>query len=252
MASLVLVVLLAMLLAATVPGAIVCKIDFSYNLFTMLPSYCVKVIARSTRWLGLGAVLAALSLSVMADTVTVNFDIDVASTIGTGSLTYDPSATASDGFGSYADYGHGLDSFSLTYGATTYTLGEALDYPTLPTVFLPGNTYPSGNPSTNYGLLALWVVSGTCDATSTPGEFSCDDATLLGLSRNTVQTFLANGVSTVTLLGSGSTLKYNIGTPPGLQVTSGTLTFVPEPALVWFMALGLAGLWFARRRQSVL
>ncbi len=252
MPSLVLVVLLRLALATTVPGAIVCKFDFPYNFLTMLPSYCVKVIARSTRWLGLGSLLAALSLPVMADSVTVNFDIDVASTIGTGSFTYDSSATASDGFGSYADYGNGLDSFTLAYGGTTYNLGDALDYPTLPTVFLPGNTYPSGTPSPNYGLLALWVVSGTCDATGTPGEFDCDDATLLGLSRNSVQTFLANGVTDVTILGSGSTLKYNIGTLPTLEVTSGTLTFVPEPTLFSLMALGFAGLLFVRRRQKVL
>jgi hypothetical protein len=249
--SLVLVVLVrngACVLETTVLGAIVSSLLFPYNRFTMLPYISPKVIARSARWLGLGVFLAALPFSVMASPTTVTFDVSLNSLTGSGEFTYESTPATSDSSGGYVDAGDGnLDSFDLTYDGTTYTMAEALDAPTLPTVFLPGNTtIPAG---LQYGFLAFWVVSGSCSGGG--GSFSCSDATILGLGRTT-EAFLVEGVSSIAINDSGSNLNYNIA---GTSEITGTVTgesAVPEPAIFPVTALALAGLWFARRRKAIL
>jgi hypothetical protein len=212
-------------------------------------SFRVGVATKSVPWLGLTSLLAALPLCVSASTVTVDYSISLNSLTGTGQFTYDPSLAGSDGLGPYADAANGLESFDLTYDGVTYTntSSSLLDGPTLPTVFLPGNsTIPSG---LDYGFLALWVVSGTC--TGSGGSYTCTDATILGLGRSP-EAFLATDVTSADISFSGSELAYDLGSAPGISEITGTITSeavaAPEPALFPILAVGIAGLWLARRR----
>jgi MYXO-CTERM domain-containing protein len=225
----------------------------------MLPALFVKVTTKSARSLGLGILLAALPFSLTASIVTVNFGITLNGLTGTGQFSYDPSLAATDSFGQYVNSNsNGLDSFDLTYNGATYnnTSPNLLDGPGLPTVFLPGNTTIQGG--LEYGFLGLWVVSGSCTG-SGPGEFACTGpggvggATILGLGRTT-EAFLASGVTSSEIAFSGSDLEYNLGSAPAISEITGTISSesvvaTPEPALFPLTALGLAGLWFVRRRK---
>ena len=142
-----------------------------------------RLMAKPARLLGLGVLLAAMPFYLTADTVTVDFGLSLNSIDGIGSFTYETTPETSDFAGDYVDAGDGnLDSFSLSYNGATYDLANALDAPSLPTVFLPGNiTIPAG---LQYGFFGFWVVSGSCTPSGPAGSYSCADATLLGLGRH--------------------------------------------------------------------
>jgi hypothetical protein len=197
-----------------------------------------------------------------ASTVTVDFGISLNSLTGTGQFTYDPALiSTAGGLGPYADGADGLESFSLTYDGVTYTNTSAslLGGPTLdtvPAVFLPGNsTLQHG---LQYEFFGLWVVSGSCSGSV--GSYTCTgpggegDATILGLGRST-PVFLASGVSQANISFSGSDLTYNLGLAPDITQITGTIStegvVTPEPSLLPLTMLGLAGLWLARRRKSI-
>ena len=226
----------------------------------MLPFFCTKVLSNSARCLGLGTLLAALSFSAAASTVTVDFGITLNSLNGTGQFTYDPSlVSTAGGLGPYADAADGLESFSLTYDGKTYTDTSAnlLDAPTLPTVFLPGNT--TIQHGLQYEFFGLWVVSGSCTGSS--GSYTCTgpgglgDATILGLGRGT-EAFLVSGVTSASISFSGSDLTYNLGSAPDITEITGTVgseaVVTPEPSLFVLTVFGIAGLWLARRRKAAL
>jgi len=231
---------------------IVSSVDFSYNRSTMR-LISVQVLIKSARWLVLGALLAALPLAVTAGPVTVDFGISLGGMTGTGNFTYNPSLAATDFYGGYTNQPNGLSSFNLTYDGNTYSMSEALDYPTLPTVFLPGNSFPPSAPPGDFGFLAVWVV---------PGSISGGDESLIGVGRGVPAFLLTNVVaSTVSFGGSGSSVIFDVcptvgevRSCPDLHVTAGTITsesVTPEPALLPFTLLGIAGLWFARRRKAI-
>jgi hypothetical protein len=224
----------------------------------MLHFSCLKMMVRPARLLGLGALLAAMPFYLNADSVTVDFGVSLNSIDGTGSFTYDTTPAVSDFAGDYADAGDGnLTAFSLSYNGATYDLANALDAPSLPTVFLPGNiTIPSG---LQYGFFGFWVVSGSCTPSGSAGSYSCADATLLGLGRhNTVsgeveEVFLITDASGISINDTGSELNYNLtGTAAGTGTITSESVVTPEPSFLTFTALGLAGLCFARRRKAVL
>jgi hypothetical protein len=203
----------------------------------MLRFRSVEGLIRSARWLGLGALLAALPLSVTAASVTEDFSVSLDGLPGTIQFTYDPlpADELHDADGYYVDAGNGLDSFQLTYNSVTYSLttppGQIL---LSPTVFLPGNsTIPAGD---TYAFLAVWLISGS---------IADGNATIIGVGRDP-GAFMATDVSAFDVFGSGSTLLYGIDG----NVTAGTIT--PEPVLFPVTALGLAGLWFARRRKAII
>jgi hypothetical protein len=237
-------------------------VNFPYNFFTMLPFSFITVITRPARWFGLVALLAALQFSASASTVTVDFGISLNDLSGSGQFTYDPAAVStSDSLGPYADPADGLESFSLTYDGVTYTdtSSNLLQGPTpdtVPAVFLPGNsTLQNG---LQYEFFGLWVVSGSC--TGSAGDYTCSgpggvgDATILGLGRSP-EAFLVTGVTSADISYSGNDLLYNLGLAPDIKEITGTIsseTVTPEPGYLSVMALGLAGLWFARRRKPVL
>jgi hypothetical protein len=226
----------------------------------MLYSFCRQVATNSARGLGLGALLAALPFCLTASPITVNYGIAIGAETGNGQFTYDPALeSTAGGSGPYADAADGLESFSLTFNGTPLTSSDLLDAPTLPTVFLPGNiTIQHG---LQYEFFGLWVVSGSCTSTGSAGSYNCTgpggvgDATILGLGRS-VESFLASGVSTVLISGSGSNLTYNLGLAPDITETTGSITsetaVTPEPLTLPVTVLGIAGLWFARRRKAVL
>ncbi len=220
--------------------AIATKVNFPYTFFTMLPSNRVSVLIKSARWLGLGALLAVLPLSVTASTVTVDFTFSLNGDPGSGSFTYNSADFATDADGNYVDAAHGLETFDVTYLSTNYNMSDALDAPTLPEVFLPGNSIIVNGPTLDgqtYGVLATWVISGS---------LADSDATVLGLGTS-LQSYLLFGTSSLTTTGSGSDLL--------LQFDADSYTlgvFTPEPALLPVLALGLAGLLlFARRRKAI-
>ena len=67
--------------------------------------------------------------------------------------------------------------------------------------------------------------------------------------------FYLTGVdlASFTYQGSGSSQSFFVcptGDCPNLTVATGVVT--PEPGLLPLTALGLAGLWFARRRKAIL
>ena len=211
----------------------------------MLPFSSVKVMIKSARWMGLGALLAALPLPLTASTMEVDFNFTLEGMPGTGVVTYDPTAPGTDATGHYVDATTGLESFDVTWNGTTYTMTEALDYTTLPELLLPGNTLVAGG---GYGFLGAWVVSGSC--TGPAPDYTCSDATILGVGAN-VPSYLAGGVSefdvmSVSLNNSSlSTLVIGIDDTSFIRGT-------PEPALVPVMALAFAGLFFARRHKATL
>jgi MYXO-CTERM domain-containing protein len=223
----------------------------------MVSFYTIKC----ARLFGLSALLAALPFSVMASTTTtVDFSFDLSnSTTGTGYFTYDPSLeTSSDGppaGGPYADGADGLEAFDLTYNSITYNMGDALDAgPTaLPIVYTGDNsTIPAGY---NYGVLALWVVSGSCSGPA--ASMTCTGpgggASIIGVGRN-AEAFLISDATTGSIVGTGSQTLYNFGVPPGVSEITGAITsetVTPEPAFLPVTALGLAGLWFVRRRRAL-
>src|ERR1700678_1254044 len=104
----------------------------------MLRSSFGKKLVRSGGWLGGALLLAVVSLSLRASTVTVDFGITLNGLSGTGEFVYDPSLAVADSGGQYVN-GAGLESFDLTYDLNNYTLADALDAPALPEVTLPGN-----------------------------------------------------------------------------------------------------------------
>jgi hypothetical protein len=210
---------------------------------------------------GVCALLAALPLCASASMVTVDFDFSLNSVEGTGSATYDPSAEGGTTDLYYADPSHGLFSFQVNYNGGTYTNTSAslLDSTTLPTVFLPGNeTITNG---LMYEFYGFWVVSGSCSGTTTGSgagtsySGTCDGATLLAFGRTPNEVALYENVDSITINGTGDTFGAVLGQPFDVTTIGGTISgesVVPEPAVFPVLALGLAGLWFARRRKPVL
>jgi hypothetical protein len=231
----------------------VIRANFPYNPLTMLFNF-FKAMARSGQWLGLGALLAALPFSATASSVTVDFDISLGAQTGSGNFTYDPSLVLSDSYGNYVNASNnGLQAFNLSYDSENYSITNALDAPTLPSVFLPGNAFPPAAPAGDYGFLAIWVV---------PGSVSGGEESLIGVGRGEQAFLLTNVVaSTISFTGSGSSTTFdvcpivdNVKSCPDLGVTVGTITnesVAPEPSLLTLTGLGLTGLWFARRRKAV-
>jgi len=211
---------------------------------------------KSGRWVGVGVLLATLPLALTASTISEGFGISLNGLNGTGTFSYDTTKTTADGDGPYADAGDGLTSFDLTYDGTTYTEGESLDSPTLPTVYLPGNTTIPGG--LTYGVLAAWVVTGSGSCTPTGGgDYNCagpggvGGADIIGVGRNP-EAYLYEDVTSASINFTGSYVTYAFGTDPiKIYGTISSETVVPEPALIPGLILGLAGLWFARRRKAV-
>jgi len=203
----------------------------------MLPSSCAKAMIRSARWFGLGALLAALPLSMTASTVTVGFTFLLDGDPGSVVATYNNSTATplTDSTGTYLPASE-LSSFTVSWDGNTFDAAEALDYSTLPEIFLPGNTLV---PGLGYGFLGDWLVSGTIGT----------NAEILGLSAN-APAYLATDVTAFAVTGSPST-TVDIGINGGIAFGS-VVTVIPEPALMPVLALGLAGLCFARRRRAIL
>ena len=211
----------------------------------MLPFSSAKLI-KSARWLGLGALLAALPLSLTASPVEVDFNFMLEGLPGTVMVTYDPTVTpGTDATGQFVDASTGLDSFDVSWNGNNFTMTEALDYSTLPELLLPGNTLVAGG---GYGILGAWVVSGTC--TGPAPNYTCSDATILGVGNN-VPSYLASGVSAFDVLS----VSVNQSSFPTLVIGLDDTSFIrgtPEPALVPVIGLAFAGLFFARRRKATL
>jgi len=190
--------------------------------------------------LGLGALLAALPLSMTASIITVDFTFSLNGDPGSASAVYDTSYTPlTDAHGTYVDASDGLSSMDVTYGGFTYNLSDAIGYS--PELLLPGNTLVGDG---SYGFLADWFVNGTGGI---PG------ATILGIG-DSIPAYLAVDVTQFLVNGTPSTtlyLGFDQAPPPAGSFISGTVTS-PEPALLPLLALGLAGLWFARRRKAIL
>lgn len=213
----------------------------------MLPSSCAKAMIRSARWFGLGALLAALPLSITASTVTVGFNFLLDGDPGSVVATYNSLATPLyDTTGTYLDASDGLESFNVTWDGNTYTMSETLNS-ALPELLLPGNSLVTGSEG-SYGFLGDWLVVGSG---SIPG------GNVLGVSDN-VPVYLATDVSLFNVsggVGAGTSGDPTTTVVVGINeksITFGTdVTVIPEPALIPVLALGLAGLCFARRRRAI-
>ncbi len=219
----------------------------------MLLSYYVKAMTRSARWLTMGVLVAALPFTVAASIVTVDFSTSIGAS-GNFTVNNSPSDLLTDSYGSsVTESSGGLESFNLSYGGNNYDLAEALDA----AVFLPGNTYPPSASAGEYGFLAVWVVDG-----SVSGNFE----SLVGVGRGVGAFLLTNVLSSSVGFGydshddpSSLTLGVCPTTPtvtcPNIRVTEGSITgqsvVSPEPTLLPLVGLGLAGLWFVRRRKAI-
>jgi MYXO-CTERM domain-containing protein len=200
----------------------------------MLSSKYSNAMMRFPKWLGLGVLVAALPLSMTAvPVVTAGFDFLLDGHAGSVTATYAAGITPLvDTTGTYLD-GSDLDSFDVSWDGNSFTMGEALDYPTLPELLLPGNSLVPGG---GYGFVGDWLVSG---------NLGSGTGTVLGLAAN-VPAYLLNDASAFSITSTNPLL---IGTNQA-SINIGTITS-PEPVLLPVLALGLAGLWFVRRRKAI-
>jgi hypothetical protein len=207
------------------------------------------------RCFGVGALFLVATTAARADIIEVAFDFTLNNINGGGLFTYDttqtdPSHTASDAptGGDFADANDGLLSFDVNYNGNVYQMGDSTDFPVLPVVLLPGNKKQSPPGGSGYQFIALIQIAGTCTDSA---SFTCNpEGTFLAFGqKNGVQ--LISGVSVGAISFSDSTSKWNVGSAPDLQIVNGTIggeNVVPEPGYLSVSALGIAGLWFARRR----
>ncbi|HEX5227046.1 MAG TPA: PEP-CTERM sorting domain-containing protein [Bryobacteraceae bacterium] len=216
----------------------------------------VRLKSKNKLPLYLGAVALLLPFVAAASTVTVDYSFNLGGNAGSGEVMFDPTLATSDADGPFANSANGLTEFNLTYLGHTYTMTDALDFPTAPEVFLPGNNYHNTIPAGQIGLFGFWVV---------PGSDSGGFESLIGVNR-LGQVKLYTGVedSSISFLNNstqdpGSTLdnpgsSLTIGVCPtqadcpNFKETVGAIT--PEPALIPLMGLGLAGLLIARRKLA--
>lgn len=214
-------------------SAIVRLLDFLYNPFTMFSYAGLKVLDKLARRLVLGAGLVGLPVLATASTIPVTSSFSLAGLTGTISASYDDSFTPLvDHTGTYVDNSDGLLTFDVTYNGTTYHENQALTFPTLPELLLPGNTLVKGG---GYGFLGAWLVSGS---------IADGDAVVLGVANN-VPAFLASGVSAFSAaFDSNKTLNIGITDKSIILAT-------PEPSALPVGALALGGLWFFRRRKAI-
>ncbi len=209
----------------------------------LLPFRATGLMIRSVRWLGLGAVLAALPFAVTASTVTASYNFILEGITGSVVATYDSTATPLyDSTGAYLDASDGLESLDVTWNGNTYTMAEAIDNGTLPELFLPGNKLATEG---GYGFLGDWVV---------PGSGGIPGGNVLGISAN-VPAYLATDVTLFSVgggVGAGTMGDPSTTVDIGIDYAHIYLGTIPEPVLLPLLALGLAGFWFARRRRATL
>ncbi len=224
-------------------------------LLSMRAMPLVQIMMKHARYAGLGALLAVLPISVQASSIiSEQIDFTVNGLDGEATFTVDTSLAATDAptGGAYADPNDGLLSLNMTYNSVNYDLADFLDTPFLPIVLLPGNNKLTAG--LQYELIGAVTTTGSC-ATTGGGFFICTGpppsnlATVLAFGP-IVQTYYVNGVATVdaSVSGSSSILSLSGG---GISVVKGSITgesVVPEPGLGSLTALGIAGLFFVRRR----
>jgi MYXO-CTERM domain-containing protein len=222
--------------------------------FIILPMFSCYIL-KSARWTAAAVLLAALPLVASASTIAVDFNFTLNGIDGSGDAVYNP-ADVAGGSNPYADPNDGLVSFDLSYNGSSYTntSSNLLDGVTLPTVFLPGNdTLQNG---LSYEFFGVWVVSGACTGSVTSGVYNgtCEAGTDILLLGRSTEVALLDDVTSVELANTGNDLAYNFGYAPDITEITGSITSevasAPEPTLLPFVAFGLAGLWFVRRRKT--
>ncbi len=218
----------------------------------------LESLLKHARYMGLGALILALPIASRASIISEEIDFTVGGNNGQVDFTVDTSKTLSDAptGGNYADPDDGLLSLTMNYNSVNYTLADFLDAPALPIVLLPGNNKLTGG--LQYELIGVVVVDGSClPVMGDPGTFNCtgpgpgDTATILGLSP-TIEAATVGGAVTIDASVSGSSSEVPVHgqtLTPTLGSITGEESAVPEPVLVPVIGLGLAGLFFVRRRK---
>jgi hypothetical protein len=178
----------------------------------------------------------------MASATTMNYDISINFNFGplngetdSGTLSFDDSSVQHvGGFNFVAPNGLGLLSLQFTAAGHTINMSDAVNYPTMPTLYLDVSNIP----------VALWMAWGSTTAT---------DAEALLAAGGGFDYYTVADTVTSTRIANGS-VQQGASFGSGNVQSSGTITLqqsgVPEPS-TWVLSLAgatLLGLWRFRNR----
>ena len=180
--------------------------------------------------------LFVLTLAPLAAGSVVNYNFAIVFTAGpltgstgSGALSFDTSMVQHQGpFNFVAPGGLGLLSLSFTAVSQTLNMTGAVNYPTMPTLYLDSSNAPT----------SLWGEWGSTTTTDAPAY---SFGGVFGITYDTLADSLTS--NRFSSGSSGGSFVEGIGD----QESTGTLTFSPEPAAAIPVGIGLLLVYWMKR-----